>query len=63
MKRVEPLTEFQWRFFLVQDLAGFDRLAERSGDDAGEFWFNQPGVGTHSAHPQNSQVRHVGEEH
>ena len=38
-ERVKPLTEFQWRFFLVQDVAGFDCLAERGGDDAGEFWF------------------------
>ena len=37
--RVEPLTEFQWRFFLVQDVAAFDRLAESGGDDAAQFWF------------------------
>jgi len=38
-ERVKPLTEFQWRFFLVQDVAGFDRLADRGGDDAAAFWF------------------------
>jgi hypothetical protein len=37
-QRVKPLTAFQWAFFLVQDIAGFDRLAEVQGDDAGEFF-------------------------
>ena len=32
------MTKFQWEFFLAQDVAGFDRLAERQGDDAAEFF-------------------------
>jgi hypothetical protein len=36
--RTEPLTAFQWAFFLVQDIAGFDRLAAREGDDAAQFF-------------------------
>jgi hypothetical protein len=36
--RCAPLTPFQWAFFLVQDVKGFDRLAEVQGDDAAEFF-------------------------
>jgi len=36
--RSEPLTAFQWRFFLVEDVAGFDRLAACDGDDASQFF-------------------------
>jgi hypothetical protein len=35
--RVDPLTVLQWAFFLVQDVAGFDRLFETG--DSGQFFY------------------------
>jgi hypothetical protein len=36
--RVSAMTKFEWEFFLVQDVAGFDRLAERQGEEGSMFF-------------------------
>jgi hypothetical protein len=53
------MTKFQWEFFLAQDVAGFDRLAERQGDDAAEFFnlFYADGWrGLYAAHAQEIEA-------
>jgi len=32
------MTKFEWEFFLVQDVTGFDRLAEREGEEGSMFF-------------------------